>query len=184
MGKLSNGQEVAAYYGSAEISHTLGDKWNFLVGLEYISGNDATDTANRKSNAFSVLYGSGHKFNGNLEYFSVMLKDKKSPGLVDPHLDVLFKVNDKWQLKGDFHYFFLQNNYVINTDPIDKKLGAEADLTCKYDFAKEASLSLGFSIMRPEKSMEPIVGGDSSFYGTWGFVMLTFKPTMFKSEKK
>lgn len=184
MGKLSNGQEVAAYYGSAEVSHTLADKWTLILGLEYISGNDATDTANRKSNAFSVLYGAGHKFNGNMEYFSTMLKDKKSPGLIDPYINAIYKVNDKWQIRGDFHYFILQNNYVINTDPIDKKLGAEADITCKYNFAKEAALSLGFSIMRPNKSMEPIVGGDSSFYGTWGFVMLTFKPTMFKSEKK
>ena len=183
-GRLNNGQEVAAYYGSAEASYTFNDKYTFMLSLEYISGNDATDTANRKSNAFSVLYGSCHKFNGNMEYFSVMLKDKKSPGLVDPHLDVIYRVNGKWQVRGDFHYFLLQNNYVINTKPIDKKLGGEVDLTCKYEFAKEAALSLGFSIMRPEKSMEPIVGGDSSCYGTWGFVTLTFKPTMFKSEKK
>jgi hypothetical protein len=180
-GRLQNGQQVVAYYANAEFSYSMSSKFSLLLGLDYVSGTDALDTANKKSNSFNTLYGSSHSFNGNMEYFCSMLKDKKGPGLVDPYLNLIYKINDKWQARADFHYFMLQNNYVINTSAIDKKLGAEADLSCKYEFNKDATLSFGFSIMRPEKSMEPIVGGDSSFYGTWGFVMLTFKPTFFKS---
>ena len=183
-GRLQSGQQIAAYYWNADFSYFLTEKLNTIIGIDYVSGNDAKDTANKKSNSFNMLYGSGHSFNGNMEYFSSLLKQKKGPGLVDGYIDFIYKWNEKWQTRADFHYFLLQNNYIINTEPIDKKLGAEVDLSCKYDFNKEASLMFGFSAMRPEKSMEPIVGGNSSYYGTWAFVMLTVKPTFFKSDKK
>jgi hypothetical protein len=182
-GRLQTGQQIAAYYGSADISHTIHEKYTVIAGVEYISGTDATDTANRKSNVFSTLYGSGHKFNGNLDYFTNMPKDTKGAGLINPYLDFLIKFGEKSKIRADFHYFFLQNNYLINGDPVKKALGIEADLSYSYDISKDASVMAGFSVMNPTPQMEIFSGGDSNYYGTWGFVMLTVKPTFFNSDK-
>ncbi|HQH19792.1 MAG TPA: alginate export family protein [Bacteroidales bacterium] len=181
-GRLQNGQEIAAYYHQADMNYVFNSKLNATIGYEYISGTNGLDYANKKSNSFNLLYGSSHAFNGNLKYFSSLLKNKKNPGLINPYLHLFYKLQDKWQARADFHYFRMQNNYVVNTTAIDKYLGIEADLSLKYDFYKEASVMFGFSIMRPEKTMEPIVGGNSSYYGTWGFIMLTFKPTLFSQN--
>lgn len=183
-GHLQTGQEVAAYYGNADLSYTIGERNTILIGFEYISGTDAKDTANKKSNVFSTLYGTGHKFNGNMDYFTNMPKDTKGAGLVNPYLNFICKVNDKLQLRADIHYFMLQNNYIKNNEVIDKGLGEEADLSCKYDISKEISLMAGFSFIKGNKSLEIISGGDSKNIGTWGFAMITFKPTFYKGDKK
>lgn len=183
-GRLQTGQEIAAYYGSADISHTFNEKYTVLAGIEYISGKDALDTANKKNNAFSTLYGSCHTFDGNMDYFSNIPKDTKGAGLINPYLYFILKLGEKSQFRADFHYFLLQNNYLINGSPIDKALGAEADLSYSYDISKEVNVLAGFSIINPAPSMEVFFDGNSGYYGTWGFVMLTVKPTFFRSEKK
>lgn len=184
MGRLSTGQEVSAYYGSADFSYTLKEKYTLIAGIEYISGKDAADTANKKSNTFSTLYGSCHSFNGNMDYFTDMAKDTKNAGLINPYLNFILKLGEKSKLRADFHYFFLQNNYLINNDPVKKALGIEADLSYTYEISKDASVQAGFSVMNPTPQMEIFCGGNSGYYGTWGFVMLTVKPTLFKSDKK
>lgn len=187
-GRLQTGQEVAAYYASTDLSYTFKEKYTVILGMEYISGNDASDTANKKSNAFSTLYGSCHKFDGNMDYFSNIPKDTKGAGLINPYFDLILKLGEKSLFRADFHYFLLQNNYLINGSPIDKALAAEADLSYSYDISKEVNVLAGFSIMSPSrsdtKSMEVFFNGNSGYYGTWAFVMLTVKPTFFKSEKK
>ena len=160
------------------------NKYTFWLGSQYVSGNDDLDANNKKSNAFNTLYGSGHRFSGNMDYFSNISSATKGAGLVDPYFNFIYKFSDKASVRLDLHYLMLQNNYVVNTSAIDKHLGEEADLSFTYNFDTEISLMTGFSLMKATKSMEVMVGGNSIYYGAWGFVMLTIKPTFFKSEKK
>ncbi|MFH0864703.1 MAG: alginate export family protein [Bacteroidota bacterium] len=184
-GRLQTGQEIAAYYGNADFSYTIKEKYTVIAGIEYISGEDALDTANTKSNIFCTLYGSGHKFNGNMDYYTNMSNDTKNAGLVNPYLNFIIKLSEKSKIRADFHYFFLQNNYLnLNNELVNKALGAEADLTFSYDISKDASVLTGFSVINPTQQMKIFSGGDGNYYGTWGFVMLTVKPTLFKSDKK
>jgi hypothetical protein len=183
-GKLATGQEVAAYYGKADINYFVTPKLNLIVGAEYISGTDATDTANKKSNVFNTLYGTGHKFNGNMDYFTNMPKDTKGAGLINPYLSVNFKLSEKSMLIADFHYFMLQNKYIFNNKTIDKGLGEEIDLSIKHDFSNEVSLLTGISALQGTESLSYITGGNYHKIATWAFAMLTVKPTFFKSEKK
>lgn len=184
-GRLQTGQEISAYYGNAEVSYIFHEKYTVLGGIEYISGKDALDTANKKSNVFNILYGSGHKFNGNMDFFTNMSKDTKGAGLVNPYLYFIFKLGEKSQFRADFHYFFLQNNYLnLINELVNKALGVEADLTFSYDISNDASVLTGFSVINPTQQMKIFCGGDGNYYGTWGFVMLTVKPTFFKSDKK
>ncbi len=183
-GKLSTGQKVAAYYGKADINYYVTPKINLILGTEYISGTDASDTVNKKSNVFSTLYGTGHKFNGNMDYFTNMPKDTKGAGLVNPYLSVNIKLSDKTMLIADLHYFMLQNNYIFNNKTIGKALGEEIDLSIKQNFSNEVSLLAGVSALQGTESLSYICGGNYHTISTWAYVMLTVKPTFFKTDKK
>lgn len=183
-GELSTGQEVSAYYGKVDFNYYLTSKLNVIAGMEYISGTDATDSANKKSNVFSTLYGSGHKFNGNMDYFTNMPKDTKGEGLINPYLSLNYKLSDKSMLIADIHYFMLQNNYVFNTKTVDKGLGEEIDLSIKHDFSNGVNLLAGISVLQGTKTLSYITGGNYHKIASWAFVMLTVKPTFFISEKK
>lgn len=183
-GKLSTGQDISAYYGKLDLNYFVTPKLNVIAGMEYISGTDASDTANKKSNVFSTLYGTGHKFNGNMDYFTNMPKDTKGAGLVNPYLMFNYKLTDKATLIVDFHYFMLQNNYIFNTKTIDNAIGEEIDLALKYEFTNDVSLLAGISALQGTESLSFINGGNYNKIATWAFAMLTVKPTFFKSEKK
>jgi len=182
-GRLQTGQQIGAYYASADLTYSLTEKFTLWAGMQYSSGDDATKK-HTYSNAFNTLYGSGHRFSGNMDYFSSISTATKGAGLVDPYLNLIYKFNDKASTRLDIHYLMLQNNYVVNTSAIKKALGEEADLSFTYNFSKEVSLMAGFSVNDATKSMEVIVGGDSQYFGGWGFVMLTIKPNFFTSDKK
>jgi len=183
-GRSQAGQKISAYYMSADLTYTLSQKFILWIGSQYVSGNNGMESNNKFNNAFNTLYGSGHRFSGNMDYFSNISTDTKGAGLVDPYLNMICKLNDKASARLDLHYLMLQNNYKVNALLIDKHLGEEADLSFTYNVNTEISLMAGFSLMKATKSMEKISGGDSNYPGTWGFVMLTFKPTFYKTEKQ
>ncbi|MBI4646701.1 MAG: alginate export family protein [Bacteroidia bacterium] len=178
-GKDTAGTDINAYFFNMHISYKPTKKLTLLAGLEYISGNHATDTLNNEVNYFSTLYGSTHTFNGNLDYFTDIPKHTKLAGLDNGYIFLTYKLNDKILLKTDFHYFMLQNNYVYDSIIIDKYLGSEIDVSCKIDFSKEINLQFGYSVMFAEDAMEIITGGDKDLLPYWGWVMLTVKPEIF-----
>ncbi len=181
-GEDQKGTEIAAYYYNAEGTYKLSDALSVNAGVEYKSGNDYTDTTNTQNNAFDILYGSRHKFNGKIDYFSIP-STSKNAGLADYYLGLSYKVNEKVSLKADWHYFMLGNNFVANGETIDYNLGNEIDLSATIKFSKVTSLMIGYSMMFATESMETIKGsGDSGEFCNYAFVMLTIKPKFFNSN--
>lgn len=183
-GKLATGQEVSAYYGKADVNYFATPDLNLIVGIEYISGNDATDQRNKVSNVFCTLYGASHKYNGNMDYFTNMTDDTKGAGLVNPYLSLNYKLSNKSSMVADFHYFRLQNNYIVASKTIDKGLGQEIDLSFSHTFSKEVSLLAGVSALQGTESLSYLKGGNYHKIATWAFAMLTVKPTFFESGGK
>ncbi|MCX6257029.1 MAG: hypothetical protein NTW49_03890, partial [Bacteroidia bacterium] len=192
MGNDSTGTKISAYYLNPDLFFGV-KNCMFNPGMEYVSGNDYTDASNKKLNVFSTLYGSGHAFMGNMDYFCDMQKDTKSAGLIDIYLKTFYKLNEKTMLKADLHYFSLQNKYVDQTTgkTIDKPLGEELDLNCKYDMSKDVSMQFGYSVFSGTESNVIIRkgaitgfsgGGEEGKLGHWAFVMFTIKPTLFSSK--
>lgn len=181
-GKDVTGVNIAAFYVNSEIYYSPAKQFTFNPGVEIISGKDGKDENNDKINCFSTLYGTGHSFDGHMDYFTDMPKHTKGAGLVDAYLKFTYKLSAKSIFKTDFHYFALENNYLNNGKSIDRYLGTEADVSLKVDFSKEVSLHFGYSAMLAGKSMETIIGGNSNHLGNWGWAMLTIKPTLFSSK--
>ena len=184
MGKDTAGSTINSHYASADFSYTFFKKLTTSIGGEYISGNDAKDTLNKDVNCFSTLYGSGHAFNGNMDFFTDMPKNLKKAGLVDLYLNLNYKFNDKASIRLDYHYFMLQNNYAYKNEVINKNLCSEFDLSGKLNFSKEIALTLGYSVALGQKSMGIIVGGDYKSLANWGWLCLTVTPNFFTSAEK
>jgi hypothetical protein len=182
-GKTQKGQELSAYYIQPEIKYELNNAILLRLGAEYLSGKDATDTANKKNNSFVPLYGVAHRFMGYMDYFTKFPDDVKDAGLVNPYLFTSFNLSKKLTLKSDFHLFFSQNKYVRKGEVIDKYLGFENDILLIYKPSKEISTEVGYSWMIAEKSMEIIRGGDSSRFPQWFYIMVTVKPELFNFQK-
>ena len=176
-GKTQTGQEISAYYFSFDLAYALG-KVKPAAGIEYFSGNDNSNTSNKKWNAFNTLYGTGHKFNGSMEYFLASAATKNA-GLVDVYLGAAYKATDKITCKADYHYFSIQSDFLNakTGQKIDKYLGSEVDLSVKADFNKEISLLLGYSFLSASKSLEILQGRvNDGRLNSWAFAMLTLKP--------
>ncbi len=187
-GKSKNGQKVAAYFIHIEPSLKLNEKIKLTAGLDYLSGDDATND-NNEANTFSNPYGDGHAYYGLMDYFTNIEKNTKNGGLSDVYAKINFQASKKSTLHAAIHQFALSNNILDNSDPLnpivpDKKLGTELDLFWKYKFYPASTLMLGYSSMFASETMEVLKGGDSDKMQHWLYVSIQFKPTLFHSENK
>lgn len=182
-GQLASGKSVSAYYIQPEFSYTT-KKFNTQLGMEYLSGNDATATTTI-DHSFSTLYGVAFKFMGHMDYFTSFPTDVRGGGLINPYLFAEYKVSPKWRFKLESHAFFLQNNiYDLSSEIVDPFLGIELDAVIKYTIKKNLFFDFGFSIMRATASMGEIKTGDYTKTPLYSYLMLTWRPTLFHSVQK
>lgn len=182
-GQDEKGSFINAYYASADFYYKIKNLMNFQLGGEYTSGKNYCDSTNKRVTYFTNLYGSSHTFNGSMDYFTKP-SDEQYAGLIDIYLFITGKISEKVSARCDLHYFALQNNYIKSNQIINKYLGTEVDLSSKINFTKEVSLSLGYSVMFPGKSLTIVQSGNTDHFSNWGWLMLTFKPVFFKTEGK
>jgi hypothetical protein len=181
-GKNNTYNDIFAWFGSLSAAYKI-NKITVTAGCDYLSGDDATDTADKKVNTFNTLYATNHKFYGHMDYFINIPSDTKNGGLVDSYFKIEYAYSEKTKAGLDFHLFRLANNVY---DPkkagsvLDKNLGNEIDLYVNSGFTKEINIKLGYSLLVAADSMEGIKGGDSSLLPSWGWVMITLKPEFLK----
>lgn len=182
-GQLQSGQDINAYYFQPEIKITT-KKITTSLGLEYVSGDDATSTST-VSNSFVPLYGVNHSFMGHLDYFTSFPNHVKGGGLINPYLFLSYKLNEKLSLNADFHAFMLQNKVVDKKgNVIDNYLGFENDLFIRYKINEFTTLDYEIAYMLPNSSMEIVKGGNSKLIPVWSYLMLTFKPQILNQNIK
>ncbi len=154
---------------------------NFLkliAGAEIQSGNNLADTNNKKVNYFTTLYGSAHKFNGSIDFFTKP-SDTKYTGLMDAYLNFIFTLKKQYQLRADFHYFRTANNYTYNKITQNPYLASEIDLSTKIPIIKDLDVQLGYSALFGSSTLQKMEGNNKKNFSHWAFVMLTVKPTIF-----
>jgi hypothetical protein len=181
-GKSQTGKDINSWFANGEVSYKILNPLSVKLGGEIWSGYNFTDSTSKEVNSFDLLYGSSHKFNGSMDYFTKP-SDTKNAGLVDIYTQISCKQGKKSTYRLDYHYFGLENKYgKKNAIPLDKYLGSEIDLLGKYALSKEISLEIGYSCMLASKTMEKIKGGSSDYFANWAYVMLTVKPTLFTNK--
>ncbi len=166
----------------AGINLTLKTKVTPLTfGVEYISGKDDDDASSTITN-FSPDYGTNHAFNGLMDYFFVGPANG-NVGVTDIYLKTKFKAG-KGFIKAHFHEFLTGSTQLAaDGAELSAPMAFEVDLVYGVKLAKSVTLNIGYSQLFGTDTLIALRPGDEKL-NSWGWMMLTFKPTFFKSEKK
>lgn len=175
-GKDVSNTDLSAYLIGLDLNYKVSDKSKISLGGEIQSGTDYDETD--KNHSFSPFYGTNHKFNGLMDYFYVG-NHFNNVGLIDIYAKFDTKLGSKSNLAIALHNFSAQAD--INNN-VNKQLGTELDLVYGYNFSSDVNISAGFSQMFASEGMEALKGGTDSNWNHWGWIMLTIKPELFKSN--
>jgi hypothetical protein len=184
-------KNTQAWLANLDVFYSPSDRWKIGVGYEGFSGNSQTDTSKaykKVQRAFNPYFGTNHKFNGEMDYFYVG-NHIGSVGLQDIYFSVKHIRSKFWVLVSP-HLFLsqadvldksvlLSNGIIKSMDPY---LGTEIDLSAGFKFNDEISCQLGYAQMFATNTMQALKGGDPSLTANWGWVMLIYKPVLFKYQ--
>ncbi len=182
LGKNAKNIDKEAWYAGGDLGYSL-NKFTVGAGFQYFTGNDQLN-ADAKDHEFSTLFGTGHKFNGWMDYFYAG-SSHKGVGLIDVYLPVNYK-KDKLSAEFQLHYYQAAANVKDAANPtktMSAGLGTEAGILLSYAVTPEMSIACGYSQMFATETLQALKGGNRDNIQNWTWIMLTFNPVFFKSEK-
>jgi hypothetical protein len=177
-GHDKDGLKVNANLFSITSSLQLGRKWFVGPGVDYLSGDDGTQTAT-ENNRFDPLYGTPHKFWGYMDYFYVASPFGKQ-GLLNYFFKAKYNCKDNLSFLVDVHGFQAANKVSDGAGGEQSPyLGTEIDLTARYNLTKMIGLELGYGRMLAKNTLasaqvKNVANADLS--PNFGYIMLTIKP--------
>jgi len=183
LGKTFKNIDKSAYFASSELVYNVTKQLSIGAGAQLLSGNSQVDP-DSQDHEFATLYGTAHKFNGWMDYFYAG-NSHQGVGLLDIFLPVVYKKN-KLTTELQIHYFRAAADVKEISNPtsaMSAGLGTEADIMLTYAFSPEMSISGGYSQMFGTETLQAIKGGNRENTQNWAWIMFTFNPTFFKSEK-
>jgi hypothetical protein len=197
-GHYKDGRKINSAFYSAWISYQVLKPLKLMVGYEHLSGNNFSDTTELKTTVkgFSTLYGTSHRFYGYMDLFSSVVRDNLSAGLNDLYGRATFSFfKDKMSLEGTYRWFRIPNNYLYVSNPpkgslpyqeVEKNLGSEIDLMYIYKPLPNLELNAAWCFFLPTTTMEKMsnIKPDKSKFANYAYIMVTYKPNFFSTEKK
>lgn len=184
-GKDRADKETSAWLGSVNLTYTGVKKVVLTLGGDYLSGTGPNSSPG-ESNAFEPLFGTNHKFYGWMDYFYVgnpHAQGGRTIGLIDPYIKSKITISSESNLMVHVHQFVSPVDILLPenaNETLGRNLGSEVDLIYTHSFSKPFALMAGYSHMFATKSMEAIKGGDADRTNNWAWLMLIFKPSLFK----
>jgi len=179
--------DISAYCLSAFVRKSLfNDKASAGIGADIYSGNDGTisdATYKKTQHKFNSLYGNRHSVLGYMDFYNSI----PDQGIQDYMLKTEYKLTKEVLIQADYHLFYLNNKGydLINIEQIaNKHLGNELDFTLQWKVMKEVTLQTGYSFYLTTDTVEKWkkVYNKGVRFPQFAYVMLTVKPTFFKSE--
>lgn len=189
-------RKVQAYMAGADLSYTFKKKIVMGLGFEHLSGQSQTDTSKAYkdvNHAFNSLYGTGHKFNGYMDYYYAG-SAHGNVGLTDIYFKIKYKT-EKWYLGIDAHRFMAAADILDvkktadsgNITAMNPNLGTEIDFEFGYSFSKLFGVQAGYSTYLLKSATSVIKGiynylgdGETGNTANWSYLMLIFKPDFLK----
>lgn len=176
-GKDVADNDVSAYLLGLEANYKLSQQWKATLGVELQSGNENGAPSGGDNKAFTPFYGTNHKFNGLMDYFYVG-NHINNVGLLDIHIKANVKVNEKSALNIAVHNFSAAADLPGDDS---RQLGSEVDLVYTYAFQENINIKAGYSHLFSSDGMEVLKNNFDDNTNNWGWIMVTMKPTLFKS---
>ncbi|MCX6268575.1 MAG: alginate export family protein [Bacteroidetes bacterium] len=195
-GHFNNGKTISAGFFGGYLSYKVLKPLTLLVGYEKLSGNDFSDTTGQKtkSTSFSTLYGTSHGFYGYMDMFSNQVTSGTGAGLTDLYVRATVSLTGKTSIEATWRMFGISNGYLPATVKkpgdlpyleVGKNLGSEIDLMFVYKPFSNFEVNTAYCLFLPTSSMERLNGlkPGTSKYAQYAYIMLTYKPNFFNSDK-
>ncbi len=187
-GKSQLGKDVSSWMITAEAAYRL-KKWRLGAGIDLLSGHDASNNDSdyqKTEHNFDLFYGIRYLRYGLMNQY-VLPSGTLNGGLVDIYPSIHFYPNTKNKISIDYHHFALQQSVA---DPFAEKsylegsLGSEIDLVWSHSFSKELILNAGFCYYITNDTYSKVKQVDPQDLESpyFGWLMITFKPTLFRFE--
>ena len=190
-GHIQDGREVAANFYGGTVSYQIVKPFKLIAGYEHLSGtnNDPANKAEvaKKVTSFNVLYGTNHQFYGYMDLFNSMVTTSYNhPGLDQLNARGIVNFSKVTSLEATWRYFDFCKEYLADgKTKVSKNLGSELDLMFLYKPAPNVELNAAYCHFFPTSAMESFNGLKSSVKGSqYVYLMITYKPNFFTSEKK
>ncbi|MEG1644101.1 MAG: alginate export family protein [Bacteroidales bacterium] len=185
-GYTNKGIKIGAYMCALKLNYKIIEPLTLFVGVDYYSGTSMSQSAD-ETNTYTGLYGSNHRFNGSMDYWTVATLPKG--GCINPYASLQYKICDKVGLIGSYHYFSLAQNIKSSSS---KNLGHEIDFDISYKFCKIATIKGGWScyfksdltnIVRGVTGVEEPTKQTETRFAQWAYVSISVTPKFFTYSK-
>ena len=180
--------KIKAWMASAKATIKPTDNYGFVLGYEYLSGDDYVPVIYGGSfgmpyqeyeGGFAPLYGSRTKFYGILDYFyESAYINGFTPGLQNAYLGIIGKPAPKFSCSATYHYLAT----ATELSGLDRTLGHSIELQASYKFSKDISLIAGYTQMTGTETMDRLKQGNSSKQARWGWFSLVISPSLFTTK--
>jgi len=195
-GHVKDGRKLSAWFYAAYASFQVVKPLNLMIGYDHLGGNDFSDITGQKTKVtgFSTPYGTAHRLYGYMDLWNSYVKDYSTAGLNDLYARATVSFNENHSIEATYRWFSLDKGFLNIKDTknnlpytkVDKSLGSEVDLMYVYKVLPNLDLNLAYCFFLQTKTMELQRGlkeGTSKF-AQYAYIMLTYKPNFFTSEKK
>ncbi|GAB3168088.1 alginate export family protein [Telluribacter humicola] len=173
-GKDKDGANLRAYTYSLSTLYAVNKRFAIGPGVDYLSGNGVGSTGNRR---FDPLYGTPHKFWGQMDYFYVADGFGKG-GLVDYYLSSIIKVSPRFSIHTDLHEF-ASATAVMSSDQnrLSRSYGTELDMIMNYTITKTIGLQGGYCTFFTTPTLAAVKGvSNARSNANWAYLMINIKP--------
>jgi hypothetical protein len=177
-GRDKDGVALSSYMYSVRGLFAMNKAFSIGPGFDYTSGTSAGSGKNR---SFDPLYGTPHKFWGQMDYFYTANGFGKG-GLTDFYINTVIKASDKLVVQADLHQFSssaqIRN---ANDDKLSTNFGNELDIIATYNLTKSISFQGGYCTFLTTNSLAQVKGvKDPQKMANWAYLMINIKPEFLK----
>ena len=174
MGKDKDGKSLNASTFSVSTAYKVHPNLTVGPGVDYLSGNAPGDT---RSHRFDPLYGTPHKFWGQMDYFYVA-NGFGAGGLVNYYLKSAFTLTKKLTGTADYHVFQSPNEVRVGDKPLSSKsFGSEFDLILNYKMLPTVGMQLGYAHYFSTPTLAAVKAVSNPRQGAnWAYLMINVTP--------
>jgi hypothetical protein len=177
-GKDKDGATLRAYMYSVRGMYAMNRVFSIGPGFDYTSG---TATGSAKNHTFDPLYGTPHKFWGQMDYFYAANGFGKG-GLSDLYINTTIKTSDKFSINTDLHHFASAAAVrVADNQKLSSGFGEELDIIANYNLTKTISFQGGYCTFFSTNSLAQVKGvKNPQKVSNWAYLMINIKPEFLK----
>ena len=145
----------------------------------WMASGKVTVNPNDYNKGFCPLFASRNKFYGIMDYFyQSAYINGFTPGLQNAFIGAFGKPTRKMDLSATYHYLAV----ATEIDNLNRTLGHSIDLQAGYQFTKDISLNIGYTLMFSTETMYWLKQGNDSKCAQWGWFSLNISPSLFSTK--